>query len=66
MVDDAETQKLLHSPWSNAETQKMLHSPWSTMLKHRGSRYTVRGQQQLTQIDYNSCTVSQASTIAAA
>jgi hypothetical protein len=83
MVDDAETQKLLHSPWStmlkhrscytvhghDAETQKLLHSPWSTMLKHRkllhslwstmlkhkGSRYTVQcGQQQLTQIDYNS------------
>jgi hypothetical protein len=53
MVDDAETQR------------KLLHSLWSTMLKHKGSRYTVRGQQQLTQIDYNSRTVSQASTIAA-
>jgi hypothetical protein len=49
----------------DAETQKMLHNLWSTMLKHRGSRYTVRGQQKLTQIDYNSCTVSQAPTIAA-
>jgi hypothetical protein len=49
----------------DAETQKLLHSLWSTMLKHKGSRYTARGQQQLTQIDYNSRTTSQASTIAA-
>jgi hypothetical protein len=49
----------------DAETQRKLHSPGPTMLKHKGSRYTVRGQQQLTQIDYNSCTVSQAPTIAA-
>jgi hypothetical protein len=49
----------------DAETQKRLHSLWSMMLKHKGSRYTARGQQQLTQIDYNSHTTSQASTIAA-
>jgi hypothetical protein len=50
----------------DAETQKMLHSPWSTMPKHKGSHYIVSGQQQLTQIDYNSSTVSQAPTIAVA
>jgi hypothetical protein len=53
MVDDAETQR------------KLLQNLWSTMLKHKGSRYTVRGEQKLTQIDYNSRTMSQASTITA-
>jgi hypothetical protein len=49
----------------DGETQKLLHSLWSTMLKHKGICYTVRGQQQLTHIDYKNRTVSQSSTIAA-
>jgi hypothetical protein len=48
MVNDAETQKKLLVVVNDVETQrKLLHSPWSTMLK-----------QQLTQVDYNSRTLS--------
>jgi hypothetical protein len=60
MVNDAETQKLLHSPWytmpkhrscymvDDDETQKMLHSPWLTMLKHKRC-YTVHRNNVETQ-----------------
>jgi hypothetical protein len=50
VVNDVEKQKkLLHSPWSMMlkHRKKLLHSLWSTMMK-----------QQLTQIDYNSHTLS--------
>jgi len=52
-VVDAETQKIDDA--EEAVTQFM-----AMILKHKGSSYTVSGQQEL----YNSCTVSQAPTIA--
>jgi hypothetical protein len=56
MVDDAETQKLYIIHGHDAKTQrKLLHSPGPTMLKHKGSHYTVRSQQQLTQITNHCC-----------
>jgi hypothetical protein len=67
MVDDAETQKLYTVHGHDAETQrKPLHSPGPTTLKHKGSRYTVRGQQQLTQITNHRCYMRNAETVKSA
>ena len=67
MVDDAETKKLYTVHGHNAKTQrKPLHIPGPTMLKHKGSRYTVRGQQQLTQITNHRCYMRNAETVKSA
>ena len=66
MIYDAE-EAITQPRTDDAETQrKSLHNLGLTMLKHKGSRYIVRSQQQLTQITNHRCYMRNAETVKSA